>query len=96
MEELNSRSASAYEVISVRMTKMSMPRSNARYSAAVKAQRGVMIRSMIGSLDRFKNMTTRLPVLASSKALRKYCATSFFTPMAAKTMAKLPPSERVA
>ena len=66
-----------------------MPSSKARYSATVSAQRGVRMRSMIGSLERLRNMTTFCSTPDSSKDRRKYSATSFFAPMAAKTMAKL-------
>ncbi|BAS98299.1 Os06g0568101 [Oryza sativa Japonica Group] len=44
-----SRSASAYELISVKMTSTCFPHSYAKYSAVVSAIRGVMIRSMVGS-----------------------------------------------
>ena len=50
--------ASQKEVISVRITRMCMPFSNARYSAAVRATLGVIRRSTTGSLARFRNMTT--------------------------------------
>ena len=50
--------ASAKDVISVRMTRMCMPFSNARYSAAVSATLGVIRRSTTGSFARFRYMTT--------------------------------------
>ncbi len=50
--------ASAKEVISVRMTRMCMFCSNARYSASVSAHFGVIRRSTTGSLARFMNMAT--------------------------------------
>ena len=45
---------------------------------------------MMGSEARLRNMTTRCRAPASSKLRRKNSAVSFFTPMAAKTMAKAP------
>ena len=75
--------------MSVMMTRTCIPCSKARYSAAVSAQRGVRMRSMIGSFERFRNMTTFCSTPDSSKERRKYSATSFFAPMAAKTMQNL-------
>jgi hypothetical protein len=46
---LTSRSASAYELMSVRMTRTCFPHSYARYSAVVSAILGVIIRSIVGS-----------------------------------------------
>jgi hypothetical protein len=46
---LTSRSASAYELMSVRMTSTCFPHSYAKYSAVVRAILGVIIRSMVGS-----------------------------------------------
>ena len=73
--------------MSVMMTSTWYPWVKARYSAAVRAQRGVRIRSMMGSAARLRNMTTRWRAPASSKFRRKNSAVSFFTPMAANTMA---------
>ena len=47
---ITSRRASAYELISVKITRTCLPHSYAKYSAVVKAIRGVMIRSIVGSL----------------------------------------------
>ena len=44
-----SRSASAYELMSVNMTRTCFPHSYAKYSAVVKAIRGVIILSIVGS-----------------------------------------------
>jgi hypothetical protein len=48
------------------------PFSNARYSAAVSAQRGVSRRSMVGSSARLRNVTVRLraPVRSNSSIAR--------------------------
>ena len=78
------------------MTSTFLFRSNARYSATVSAARGVMIRSMMGSLARFNSMTTRSIAPQLSKLSRKYDATSFLTPIAANTMAKSDPSATLA
>jgi hypothetical protein len=43
----------------VRMTSTCLPHSYARYSAVVSAMRGVMMRSMVGSLARLRNSVTR-------------------------------------
>ena len=58
--------ASAKEVISVRMTRMCICFSNARYSATVSATFGVIRRSTTGSFAMFKNITTwsRTPLSA--------------------------------
>ena len=64
----NSPGASAYELMSVKMTSTCMPLSYARYSAAVSAIRGAMIVSMVGSLARFKNKTVRSMEPFSSKS----------------------------
>ena len=63
------------------------------YSAAVSAQRGVMIRSIIGSFARFRNIVTRVherPRLLERSG-GSSPATSFLTPIAAKTIAKSSP-----
>ena len=57
-DEDTSRIASANDVISVRITKICILQSNARYSAAVKATFGVINRSTTGSFARFKNIHT--------------------------------------
>ena len=67
------------------MTKICISCSNAKYSAAVNAHLGVKIRSMIGSFDKFKNITTLCITPASSNERLKYSATSLVTPIAAKT-----------
>ena len=79
--------ASAKEVISVRMTRMCICFSNARYSATVSATFGVIRRSTTGSFAMFKNITTWSRTPLSAKVERKYSATSYLTPMAANTMA---------
>ena len=79
--------ASAKEVMSVRITRICMPFSNARYSATVRATFGVIRRSTTGSLARLINIATWSDTPLSSKVRRKKSATSYFTPMAAKTMA---------
>ena len=75
--------------MSVRITSTCRSRSYARYSAVVSAIRGVMIRSIVGSLARFRNSAVRCIVPFSVKSLRKKRAVSMFTPMAPNTMAKL-------
>ena len=80
--------ASQKDVMSVRMTRMCIPFSKARYSAAVRAIFGVRRRSTTGSFARFRNMTTWSAAPLSSKVRRKNSATSYLTPIAAKTMAK--------
>ena len=74
-----------------------MPFSNARYSAAVSATFGVIKRSTTGSFARFRYMTTWSATPLSSKVLRKNSATSYFTPIAANTIANFsslsPPRE---
>ena len=79
--------ASANEVISVKMTRMCMFFSNARYSAKVRAHFGVIRRSTTGSFARFINIATWEETPLSSNVRRKNSATSCFTPMAAKTIA---------
>mmetsp|Transcript_3047 Transcript_3047/g.8408 ORF Transcript_3047/g.8408 Transcript_3047/m.8408 type:complete len:252 (-) Transcript_3047:107-862(-) len=73
--------------MSVRMTSTCMPHSYARYSAVVSARRGVMMRSMVGSLARFRNSVTRSIAPFSSKSCRKNRAASMLTPIAANTIA---------
>ena len=79
--------ASAKEVISVRITRMCIFCSNARYSATVSATFGVIRRSTTGSFARFRNMATWSATPLSSKVLRKKSATSCLTPIAANTIA---------
>ena len=57
-DEETSRIASAKDVISVKITRICIFCSNARYSAAVNATFGVIRRSTTGSFARFKNMAT--------------------------------------
>ena len=71
--------------MSVITTSTCIPWVKARYSAAVSAQRGVRMRSTMGSLDKFRNMVTRARAPDSSKLRRKYSATSLVTPMAQNT-----------
>ena len=59
------------------------------FSAVVSAIRGVMIRSIVGSLARFRNKAVRCIVPFSVKSLRKNRAVSIFTPIAPNTIAKL-------
>ncbi|KAF1747742.1 hypothetical protein GCK72_024208 [Caenorhabditis remanei] len=61
----------------------------ARNSAAVKAIRGVMIRSMVGSLAKLRKRHTFSMDPFSSKSCLKKRAVSMLTPIAAKTIAKL-------
>ena len=79
--------ASAKLVMSVSTTRICICFSKARYSAAVRAILGVIRRSATGSLARFRYITTWSETPLSSKVFRKYSATSYFTPMAANTMA---------
>mmetsp|Transcript_12140 Transcript_12140/g.39921 ORF Transcript_12140/g.39921 Transcript_12140/m.39921 type:complete len:267 (+) Transcript_12140:696-1496(+) len=73
--------------MSVRMTSTCLPHSYARYSAVVSAMRGVMMRSMVGSLARLRKSVTRSIDPFSSKSRLKKLAVSIFTPIAANTMA---------
>ena len=54
----------------------------------VRAMRGVMMRSMVGSLAKLRKSTVRSMDPFSSKSCLKKCAVSMLTPMAANTMAK--------
>ena len=65
-----------------------MPRSKARYSASVNAERGVINRSTDGSSASDKNIATLWSTPDFSNESMKKRATSYFTPMAANTMAK--------
>ena len=64
-----------------------MPFSNARYSAAVRAIRGVEIRSTAGSFARLMKRTVRSMAPVSRKDSWKKFASSKVMPMAAKTTA---------
>src|SRR6266705_985846 len=71
--------------ISVKMTRMCIPTSYARYSAAVRAIRGVMSRSTAGSSARFRNRTARRSAPVRSKSSMNTRASSCVIPIAAKT-----------
>uniref|UniRef100_J3L3E5 Uncharacterized protein n=1 Tax=Oryza brachyantha TaxID=4533 RepID=J3L3E5_ORYBR len=79
--------------MSVKMTRTCFPHSYAKYSAVVRAILGVIIRSMVGSFARLRNKVTLSIEPFSSKSRLKNCAVSMFTPMAAKTIAKLSSTE---
>ncbi|OQC73152.1 MAG: hypothetical protein BWX45_00652 [Deltaproteobacteria bacterium ADurb.Bin002] len=70
--------------MSVRMTRTCIPSSKARYSASVKAVRGVTSRSMEGESARLKKMAECVSTPDSSSESMKNRATSNLTPMAAK------------
>src|SRR5437667_104663 len=74
--------------VSVRITRMCIPTSYARYSAAVKAIRGVMSRSTAGSSARFRKRTARRSAPVRSKSSMKTRASSCVIPIAAKTTPK--------
>ncbi len=61
---------------------------NARYSAAVRAMRGVAIRSTAGSFARLTKTTVLSIAPESRKLCMKKLASSYVMPMAAKTTAK--------
>ncbi len=61
--------------------------SNARYSAAVNAIRGVAIRSIAGSLAKFINITVRFIAPVDLKLSIKKFASSNVIPIAANTTA---------
>ena len=63
--------ASAKEVISVRITRICMCCSNARYSATVSATLGVIRRSTTGSFARFRNIATWSATPLSSKVFEE-------------------------
>src|SRR5438128_10497288 len=70
--------------MSVMMTRMCIPTSYARYSAAVRAMRGVMSRSTAGSSARFRHRTARRSAPVRSKSSMKTRASSCAIPIAAK------------
>src|SRR2546426_3725833 len=71
--------------MSVRITRMCIPTSYARYSAAVRAIRGVIKRSTAGSSARFRNRTARFRAPVRSKSSMNTRASSWVIPIAAKT-----------
>src|SRR5438445_1673334 len=71
--------------MSVRITRMCIPTSYARYSAAVRAIRGVISRSTAGSSARFRNRTARFRAPVRSKSSMNTRASSWVIPIAAKT-----------
>src|SRR5919201_838436 len=71
--------------MSVMMTRMCMPTSYARYSAAVKAIRGVMSRSTAGSSARLRKRTARRRAPVRSKSSMNTRASSCVMPIAANT-----------
>src|SRR2546426_2299071 len=71
--------------MSVRITRMCIPTSYARYSAAVRAIRGVISRSTAGSSARFKKRTARRSAPVRSKSSMNTRASSCVIPIAAKT-----------
>ena len=73
--------------MSVMMTSTCIPSSNARCSASVSAERGVMSRSTDGSSARLRNIATLCSTPERSNESMKNRATSCLTPMAANTMA---------
>ena len=78
--------------MSVMMTSTCIPFSKARYSAAVRAIRGVEIRSTAGSFARLLNSTVRSMAPVRLNSLTKNSDSSKVMPMAANTTAKLEPS----
>ena len=78
--------------MSVMMTSTCMPFSKARYSAAVRAMRGVAMRSTAGSLARLVKSTVRSMAPVRRNSCTKKSDSSKVMPMAAKTTAKLPAS----
>src|SRR3989454_1331160 len=71
--------------MSVRITRMCMPTSYARNSAAVRAILGVISRSTAGSSARFRNRTARFRAPVRSKSSMNTRASSWVTPLAANT-----------
>ena len=74
------------------MTRTCISFSNARYSAAVSAMRGVAIRSTAGSFARFENTTVLSIAPVRLKSSIKYSDSSKVMPTAANTTAKFSPS----
>lgn len=74
--------------MSVRITNTCISLSYAKYSAAVRANLGVIIRSMVGSDALFINNTTLSIDPFFSKSVIKNLDVSILTPIAAKTIAK--------
>ena len=75
--------------MSVMMTSTCISFSKARYSAAVRAIRGVAMRSTAGSLARLENMTVRSMAPVRLNSLTKNSDSSKVMPMAANTTANL-------
>ena len=73
--------------MSVIITSTCIPRSNARYSAAVSAIFGVAIRSIAGSFARFTNITVLSIAPVSLNESIKKLDSSKVIPIAAKTTA---------
>src|SRR3989454_5818087 len=71
--------------MSVRITRMCIPTSYARYSAAVRAIRGVISRSTAGSSARFKERSAPRSASVRSKSAMNTRASSCVIPIAAKT-----------
>ena len=78
--------------MSVRIASTCLPSTNARYSAAVSANRGVSRRCVDESLARLRKSAVRSSAPPCSRLRRKYSALSYGTPIPAKTIAKSPPS----
>src|SRR2546426_5014087 len=74
--------------MSVNTTRMCIPTSYARYSAAVRAIRGVISRSTAGSSARFRNRTARFRAPVRSKSSMTTRASSWVIPIAANTTPK--------
>ena len=73
--------------MSVRITSTCMSQSNARYSAVVRATRGIEIRSITGSSARLMNSTARSMAPVRRKSSMKKLASSKVMPIAANTTA---------
>ena len=74
--------------MSVRMASTCLPSTKARYSAAVRAKRGVSSRCVEESLARLRNNAVRSSAPPCSRLRRKNSALSCGTPIPAKTMTK--------
>ncbi len=77
--------------MSVRITSTCMSHSKARYSAQVRARRGVAMRSTAGSSARLVKSTVRSMAPVFLKSSMKYWASSKVMPIAANTTAKSSP-----